>query len=97
VNSSYPFQLIKDEIRCLKRGDKFFLSVDLGHHSPSFEHQEIWQCCKFRSGTGICRKASIDGDSGCHFKEFVDEPILTPDVIAAQPPHWPFRIMLIAS
>src|SRR6516162_540067 len=49
-----------------------------------------WQCCKFRSGTGVCRKASFDGDSGCHFKEFVDEPILTADVIPAQPPHLAF-------
>ena len=48
------------------------------------------QCCKFRSGTGVCRKASFDGDSGCHFKEFVDEPILTADVIPAQPPHLAF-------
>ena len=32
-------------------------------------------------------KPSLVGNSGGHFEEVVDEPILTPDVIATQPPH----------
>jgi hypothetical protein len=46
------------------------------------------QCCKFRSGTGVRREGVLPGEnSGGHFEEFVDEPILTPASTPAQPPH----------
>ena len=32
-------------------------------------------------------RLSFSGILGGHFEEFVDEPILTPDVMPAQPPH----------
>jgi hypothetical protein len=32
-------------------------------------------------------RLSFPGILGGHFEEFVDEPILTPDVTPAQPPH----------
>jgi hypothetical protein len=32
-------------------------------------------------------RQSFPGILGGHFEEFVDEPILTPDVTPAQPPH----------
>jgi hypothetical protein len=32
-------------------------------------------------------RPSFPGILGGHFEEFVDEPILTPDVTPAQPPH----------
>jgi hypothetical protein len=36
---------------------------------------------------GVAKKSSFLGTLGGHFEEFVDEPILTPDVMPAQPPH----------
>jgi len=35
----------------------------------------------------FAEKTSFLGTLGGHFEEFVDEPILTPDVTPAQPPH----------
>jgi hypothetical protein len=41
----------------------------------------------FRAEQEFAGKASFPANSGGHFEEFVDEPILTTDATPAQPPH----------
>ncbi len=45
--------------------------------------QPIRQCCKFRNGIRVRREDVVPQNSGGHFEEFVDEPILTPDATPA--------------
>jgi len=46
------------------------------------------QCCKFRNKTKSSQRIRrSSGPEAATFEEFVDELILTPDAIPAQPPH----------